>query len=53
MTTKSEIEPITLNSMTTEEFNSIMGTGLSQAKDDESRPYTDVLADLRQPLNSP
>lgn len=41
-------EPATLDSMTTEEFNSIMETGLSQAKTNQSRPVSDVFADLRQ-----
>lgn len=43
-------EPPTLDSMTTEEFNSIMETGLSQAKADQSRPVADVFADLRQEI---
>lgn len=43
-------EPATLDSMTASEFNAIMQTGLSQAKDDQSRPYTDALADLRQEI---
>lgn len=43
-------EPITLDSLTTEEFNSIMETGLSQAKSDQSRPAADVFADLRREL---
>lgn len=43
-------EPVALDSMTTEEFNSIMETGLSQAKSDQSRPVADVFADLRQEL---
>lgn len=43
-------EPATLDSMTKEEFNSIMETGLSQAKADQSRPVADVLADLRREL---
>ena len=38
-------EPVTLDSMTTEEFNSIMEKGLLQAKADQSRPVTDVFAD--------
>lgn len=38
--------PNTLDSVTTEEFNSIMQTGLSQAKTDQSRPADDVFADL-------
>ncbi len=41
-------KPTTLDSMTTKEFNSIMETGLSQAKSDQSRPVTDVFADLRR-----
>ncbi len=40
-------EPATLDSMSTEEFNSIMEKGLLQAKADQSRPVTDVFADLR------
>ena len=43
-------EPVTSDSITTAEFNSIMGTGLSQAKSDESRPVSDVFADLRKGL---
>lgn len=43
-------EPTTLDSMTTEEFNSIMETGLSQAKSDQSRLATDVFADLRREI---
>ena len=43
-------EPATLDSMTTEEFNSIMEKGLSQAKTDQSRPAADVFADLRREL---
>lgn len=41
-------EPTTLDSMTTEEFNSIMETGLSQAKSEQSRPVADVFAGLKQ-----
>lgn len=53
MDTKNETlslpkEPTTLDSITTEEFNSIMETGLSQAKSDQSRPIADVFADLKQ-----
>lgn len=44
------IEPTTLDSMTTEEFNSIMENGLSQAKSDQSRPVADVFTDLRREL---
>lgn len=44
-------EPKSLASMTNAEFNSIMQTGLIQAKSDESRPYADVLADLRRELS--
>lgn len=43
-------EPATLDSMTTEEFNSIMGKGLTQAKSDQSRPVADVFADLRREI---
>lgn len=43
-------EPVTLDSLTTEEFNSIMETGLLQAKSNQSRPATDVFADLRRGL---
>ena len=43
-------EPATLDSMTTEEFNSIMEKGLSQAKSDQSRPVADIFADLRREL---
>ncbi len=41
-------EPTTLDSMTTKEFNSIMETGLLQAKADQSRPVANVIADLAQ-----
>lgn len=34
--------------MTTKEFNSIIETGLSQAKADQSRPVADVFADSKQ-----
>ena len=43
-------EPISLDSMTTAEFNSIMETGLSQAKADQSRPASEVFANLTQEL---
>ena len=43
-------EPTTRDSMTTEEFNSIMENGLSQAKADQSRPVADVFTDLRREL---
>ncbi len=43
-------EPITIDSMTTEGFDSIMEKGLSQAKSDQSRSVTDVFADLRREL---
>ena len=43
-------EPTTLDSMTTEEFNSILETGLSQAKNDQSRPATDIFANLRREI---
>ena len=40
-------EPLSLDSITTDEFDTIMETGLSQAKANQSRHYTDVLTDLR------
>ena len=43
-------EPPVLDSMTAKEFDSIMETGLKQAKSDQSRPATDVFADLRREL---
>ena len=43
-------EPPTLDSMTKEEFNAIMETGLLQAKADQSRPAADIIADLRREL---
>ena len=43
-------EPNALDSMTTEEFNTIMETGLSQAMNDQSRSATDVFADLRREI---
>lgn len=43
-------EPTTLDSMTTKEFNTMMETGYSQAKSDQSRPVADVFADLRQEI---
>ena len=43
-------EPVTRDSMTTEEFNSIMEKGLSQAKADNSRPTSEVFTDLRREL---
>ena len=43
-------EPVTMDSITTAEFNSMMETGLSQAKADNSRSVTDVFADLRREL---
>lgn len=43
-------EPDTLDSMTTEQFNSIMETGLLQAKADQSRSAANVIADLRREL---
>ena len=45
-------EPATLDSMSLKEFNTIMETGLSQAQSNQSRLYTDVLADLRQEINN-
>lgn len=43
-------EPTTLDSMTAEEFNSIMERGLAQAKSDQSRPVADVFTDLKREL---
>ncbi len=43
-------EPAALDSMTTDEFDSIMENGLKQAKSDQSRPADDVFADLRRGL---
>ena len=43
-------KPATLDSMTTEEFNSIMEAGLMQAKLNQSSPATNVSADLRREL---
>lgn len=43
-------EPMARDSMTTAEFNTMMETGLSQARDDESRPVSDVFANLRKGL---
>lgn len=43
-------EPLAQDSLTTEDFNSIMEIGLSQAKADQSRPATDVFTELRQEL---
>lgn len=43
-------EPSTLDTMDIQKFNSIMETGLEQAKADQSRPVNDVFADLRQEL---
>lgn len=43
-------EPASRDSMTTAEFNSLMEKGLSQAKSDNSRPVSDVFADLRREL---
>ena len=46
------ITPIAKDSMSSSEFNTIMKTGLAQAKFDQSRPYSDVFADLRQEINN-
>lgn len=43
-------EPVALDSMTATEFDTMMETGLSQARADESRPVSDVFADLRKGL---
>ena len=42
--------PLAKDSMTTSEFDSLMEKGLSQAKSGDSRPVTDVFADLRRGL---
>lgn len=43
-------EPATLDSLTQEEFDSIMKKGLAQAESDQSRPVADVFADLRREI---
>ncbi len=43
-------ELTTLDSITTEEFDSIMEKGFAQAKSDQSRPVVDVFTDLRREL---
>lgn len=45
-------EPLSLDSITTDEFDTIMETGLLQAKANQSRHYTDALTDLRQEINN-
>ena len=45
-------EPVTLDAMTTTEFDTIMENGLRQAKTDQSRPYTDVFTDIRQEIKN-
>ncbi|MCI8771859.1 MAG: type II toxin-antitoxin system RelB/DinJ family antitoxin [Lachnospiraceae bacterium] len=45
-------EPVTLDAMTTSEFDTIMENGLRQAKTDQSRPYTDVFTDIRQEIKN-
>lgn len=42
--------PVTQDSITSEEFDAIMEKGLAQAKAGQSRPFADVLGDLRQEL---
>lgn len=42
--------PLTLNSISTVEFNIIMETGLSQAKSDQLRPVSEVFVGLREQL---
>lgn len=49
---KFQTKPIAKDSMSSSEFNTIMKTGLAQAKSDQSRPYSDVFADLRQEINN-
>lgn len=41
-------KPIAEDSISSSEFNTIIETGLSQAKADRSRPYSDVFEDLKQ-----
>ena len=36
--------------MTTTEFDAIMENGLGQAQTDQSRPVSEVMADLRQEI---
>lgn len=43
-------EPVTLDTMTTPELDTIMENGLKQAKADQSRPVSEVMADLRQEI---
>lgn len=43
-------EPVTRDSMTTEEFNAVMEMGLLQAKSNQSRLAADVIADLIREL---
>ena len=43
-------EPVTLDAMTSLEFDTIMENGLKQAKADQSRPVSEVMADLRQEI---
>ena len=43
-------EPLTKDTMTTSEFDTLMEKGLSQAKSGDSRSVTDVFADLRRGL---
>ncbi len=43
-------EPVAQDSMTAAEFNTMMETGLSQARADELRSVSDVFSDLRKGL---
>ena len=43
-------EPLTKDTMTTSEFDTLMEKGLSQAKSGDSRSVIDVFADLRRGL---
>ena len=43
-------EPVTLDAMTTLEFDTIMEKGLKHAKADQSPPVSEVIADLRQEI---
>ena len=43
-------EPLSRDAMAVAEFNTMMETGLSQTRTDDSRPVSDVFADLRKGL---
>ena len=46
----NSIRPITRDEMTAEAFDSMMAKGLEQAKANESRPYEDVIAEIRNEI---